>query len=186
MAKPYIGIKQIFYGAPFAAAVTPASLKTWLQAGTTKEVKNSHDGTWGYSQDDPEVTDYINELTGKPYYRDKTNNGQKTITFTIGVYDYEDKVALQGGSLVTETPQGGSDPVTIGWKSPTSPELINKAIVGVTKTGHYVVFTNASIVGKVDTQEKNLGLGITAVAMDSEVQNVSDEYWIDADAMVEG
>ena len=184
MAKPYIGIKQIFYGVPFAAEVTPATLKTWLTAGTTKEVKNSHDGTWSYSQDDPETTDYINELSGKPYYRDKTNNGTKTITFTIGVYDYEDKVALQGGSLLTEGE--GQNITTIGWKAPTTPELINKAIVGVTKTGHYVVFTNASIVGKVDTQEKNLGLGITAVAMDSEAQGVSDEYWIDADAMVEG
>lgn len=177
MAKPYIGIKQIFYGTPFSAEVTPTTLKAWLATAT--EVKNSHDGTWSYTQDDPETTDYINELTGKPYYRDKTSNGTKTIAFTIGVYSYEDKVALQGGSLVTD----GSD--VIGWKSPTTPELINKAVVGVTKTGHYVVFTNASIVGKADTQEKNLGLGVSAVAMDNETTGVADEYWIDAEAMQE-
>lgn len=38
--KPFIGIKKIWYGAVINAAVTPASLKTWL--GTATEVKNSH------------------------------------------------------------------------------------------------------------------------------------------------
>ena len=43
--KPFIGIKKIWYGAVITAAVTPASLKTWL--GTATEVKNSHQDTWG-------------------------------------------------------------------------------------------------------------------------------------------
>ena len=49
--KPFIGIKKIWYGAVITAAVTPASLKTWL--GTATEVKNSHQDTWGYTEDDP-------------------------------------------------------------------------------------------------------------------------------------
>lgn len=173
--KPFIGIKKIYYGDPFTANVTPTTLKSWISSAT--EVTNSHDGTWSYTQDDPEVTDYINELTGSPYYRDKTSQGTKTIAFTIGAYAFEDKVALQGGEVIK------NDDETIGWKAPSELTIPYKGIVGITKTGNIVVFTNASIVGKVDTQEKNLGLGVTAVAMDSGVTGVADEYWFAAEAI---
>ena len=62
--KPFIGIKQLWYGDVITAAVTATTLKTWLTSAT--EVKNSHQDTFQYTQDDPSVTDYINELTGKP------------------------------------------------------------------------------------------------------------------------
>ena len=75
--KPFIGIKKIWYGAVITAAETPASLKTWL--GTATEVKNSHQDTWGYTEDDPTTTDYINELTGKVYYKDVTAKGARTM-----------------------------------------------------------------------------------------------------------
>ena len=71
-------------------------------------------------------------VTGKTYYRDITANGAKTIAFTLGEYGFEDKVALQGGKLV-----GSGD----GWEAPENPELVYKAVVGMTKTGNYVVFT---------------------------------------------
>lgn len=173
--KPFIGIKRIWYGEPITEAVTATSLKTWL--GTATEVKNSHDGTWGYTQDDPSTTDYINELTGKPYYRDMTNTGNKTITFTLGVYSFEDKVALQGGEVIKE-----GDTV-IGWKSSENPELIYKAVVGQTKTGNYIVFTNAGVIGKANTVEKNIGLGVTAVAMDNDTEGVADEYMFEGTAI---
>lgn len=168
--KPFIGIKQIWYGDVFSAAVTTATLKTWLKKAT--EVKNSHQDTFQYTQDDPSVTDYINELTGKPYYRDITSEGNKTIAFTIGEYAFKDKVALQGGKLVGA---GEGD----GWEAPDNPELIYKGIVAKTKTGHYVVFTYAGIVGKTTMAEKNMGLGVSAVAMDNPTDAVKDEYWFD-------
>ena len=167
--KPFIGIKKLWYGDVFSADVTVEALKTWL--GTATEVKNSHQDTFQYTQDDPSVTDYINELTGKPYYRDMTDEGNKTIAFTIGEYEFEDKVALQGGELVKDATK------TIGWKSPSSPELKYKGIVAKTKTGNYVVFTNAGIVAKTTMAEKNMGLGLTAVAMDNPNEGVADEYW---------
>lgn len=168
--KPFIGIKKIWYGDPIAEALTAEKLKTWL--GTAKEVINSHQDTWSYTQDDPSVTDYINELTGKPYYRDITSAGNKTIAFTMGVYSFEDRVALIGGKLVGEGE---------GWEAPDTPELIYKAVVGQTKTGNYIVFTNAGIVGKTNAVEKNLGLGVTAVAMDNETEGVADEYMFDGE-----
>lgn len=173
--KPFIGIKQIWYGKSIEAAVTPQSLKTWL--GTAKEVKNSHQDTWGYTQDDPSVQDYVNELTGKTYYRDVTDGGTKTITFTMGEYAFEDKVALQGGKVVE------SGETAVGWESPKTPGLIYMAVVGKTKTGNYVVFTNAGIVGKSNMVEKNIGLGVTAVAMENNTEGVSDEYWFDGEAV---
>ena len=136
-SKLFIGIKQIWYGDAFAAAVTAATLKTWLESAT--EVKNSHQDTWGYSEDDPSYTDYIDELTGDIYYRDMTAKGAKTISFTMGEYELEDLVTLRGGAKV------GTDE---GWSAASEPNIVNKGIVGQTKTGNYIVFSNAAIIGK--------------------------------------
>lgn len=173
--KPYIGIKQIWYGETISEDVTAASLKAWL--ATASEVKNSHQDTWGYTHDDPSVTDYINELTGKTYYRDVTDEGAKTIAFTMGEYAYEDKAELQGGTVI----KSGQN--AIGWKAPDHPDLVYKAVVAKTKTGNYVVFTYAGIVGKSNMAEKNIGLGVSAVAMDNPAEGVMDEYWFDGDAV---
>lgn len=167
--KPFIGIKKIWYGEPMTVAPTNATLLNLLSTQNQyTEVKNSHEGTWSYTQDDPSITDYINELTGVPYYRDMTSAGNKTIAFTMGVYAFEDRVALQGGEIV----EGG-------WKSPEHPSLVYKSIIAETKTGNYIVFTNAGVVAKTNAAEKNLGLGVTAVAMDNETEGVADEYLFD-------
>lgn len=171
--KPFIGIKKLWYGEPLKTAPTAAGMSTLLESYT--EVKNSHEGTWSYTQDDPSITDYINELTGLPYYRDMTNAGNKTIAFTLGVYDFEDKVALQGGELIKE------DQNVVGWSSPENPELMYKSIIAMTKTGNYVVFTNAGVIAKGNAVEKNIGLGLTAVAMDNEAKGVADEYWFNGE-----
>ena len=167
-SKLFIGIKQIWYGDAFAAAVTAATLKTWLESAT--EVRNSHQDTWGYSEDDPSYTDYIDELTGDIYYRDATAKGAKTISFTMGEYELEDLVTLRGGAKV------GTDE---GWSAASEPNIVNKGIVGQTKTGNYIVFSNAAIIGKGDQQEKNIGLGVTAVAMDNPNSGVASDYLFD-------
>ena len=171
--KPFIGIKKIWYGEPLATAPTAAGLRELLE--TMTEVTNSHEGTWSYTQDDPSVTDYINELTGKPYYRDATNAGNKTIAFTMGVYTMADRVALQGGEEIKE------NSASVGWKSSSAPQLVYKCIVAETKTGNFIVFTNAGVIAKTNAAEKNLGLGVTAVAMDNSNASVSDEYLFDGE-----
>lgn len=185
MSKPFIGIKRLWYGPELTATqaaslVNAAAVKTLVTtaANNFAEIKNVHDGTWGYSQDDPSVTDYINELTGKPYYRDKTSDGARTINFTLGVYAFADKAALQGGSVITETTGEGQQAVTkeVGWKSDGALENIEKCIVAMTKTGNYIIFSDASIIAKGDQQDKNIGLGITAVCMESENTGVEAEY----------
>ena len=178
--KPFIGIKRIWYGDPLTEASNPTSLATWLSTAT--EVLNSHDGTWGYSQDDPSVTDYVNELNGQTYYRDKTNEGAKTITFSIGVYSWKNKVDLQGGQMLDSTGAITTDASkACGWSSNQSLENINKCIVALTKSGNYIVFSNAAIVGKGDQQDKNITLGVSAVAMESETSGIEAEYLWDGD-----
>ena len=168
--KPFIGISQIWYGDVFDAAVTAASLKTWL--GTATEVKNSHQDTWQYTEDDPTYTDYINELNGEIYYRDVTQKGAKTITFTMGEYTFDDKIDLQGGEKVD---------TDAGWSASDTPGIVNKGIVGQTKTGNYVVFTNAAVIAKGTMAEKNIGLGVTAVAMENPNDNVKSDYLFDGE-----
>lgn len=171
--KPFIGLKRLWYTDSMTTAPTAATLKTLIAGTTMTEVKNVHQDTWKYEQDDADTTDYINELNGKIYHQDKTKDGKKTISFTLGEYSFEDKAALQGGEVIEE------DTTVTGWKAPSTMDLIYKAIVAETKTGNYVVFTNANIMGKVDTQEKNLGLGISAVANENSDNTISDEYWFD-------
>lgn len=165
--KPFIGLKRLWYGNPLTAK--PTSIELLNVAGMT-EIKNVHQGTWSYTQDDPEVTDYKNELTGNNYYRDMTAQGAKNINFTIGEYDFDTRVALQGGKYENGV-----------WEAPTELALINKCIVAQTKTGHYICFPNASIVTKVDTQEKNLGLGIVATAVEDTTNGLADEYWFNSE-----
>ena len=177
MAKPFIGIKRLWYGPELTKALADtltgaAAVKALVttEANGFTEIKNVHEGTWGYSQDDPSVTDYINELTGKPYYRDKTSDGARTINFSLGVYQFADKAALQGGSVIMDGEK------EVGWKSDGALENVEKCIVAMTKTGNYIIFSDASIIAKGDQQEKNIALGISAVCMESEIADVEAEY----------
>ena len=170
--KPFIGLKKIWYGKPLSAVPTKASIPNLVK--TMTEVKNIHEGTWSYTQDDPSTTDYINTLTGHPYYRDVTNAGNKTIAFTMGEYEFADLVELQGGSLLEEG---------AGWAASSAPQLYYNAVIAQTKTGNFIIFSNAGIIAKTNAAEQNLGLGITAVAMDSDAEGVASEYRFKGDGI---
>lgn len=172
--KPFIGLKKLWYGEP--ASDNTALTLAAARALCTQQVLNVHNGTWGYSQNDPDTTDYVNELTGKPYYRDMNSLGEKTITFTLGEYEFATRKALQGGEV---------DTTNKSWIAPSQPVIIYKSILAETKTGNFIFFPNASITTKVDTQDKNLGLGVTAQAMESLIVETKsgqkvDEVWFEA------
>ena len=97
------------------------------------------------------------------------------MAFTMGEYAFEDKKELQGGELVKD------EQTVVGWKEPEVAEIINKAVVGMTKTGNYIVFTNAAVIGKGNFVEKNIGLGVSAVAMENSIAGVAGEYWFDGE-----
>ena len=172
----FIGIKQLWYGPVISVStnLTPSGVATLISNST--EVKNVHQDTWGYQETDPSTTEYKNELTGLTYFVDKTELGQKTIQFTMGEYDYETKAALYGGEAITD---GQTTPSNVGWKSSGSMALIHKSVIALTKTGTYIIFTNANIVAKNDQQQKAIGLGVTAIAEENPASGVEDEYWFD-------
>ncbi len=192
MAKRFIGIQRLWYGPhpdgsqPIGTDVTV--INKWLAADTTVEVKNSHQDTFTYEQEDPSVTDYINELTGRPYYRDTTEAGNKTISWTMGEYGFADRVRLIGGTACdsngkeydADTIGNASESDLVSWVSPEGmPPLVEMTVAARTKTGNLIVFPNAGIVAKTDTQEKALGLGITATAQDPGEDGESDEVLYD-------
>lgn len=170
--KPFIGLKRVWYGEALKTAPTASGIPALVK--TMTEVTNVHEGTWSYSQDDPTTTDYINMLTGQPYYRDVTNAGAKTIAFTMGQYEFEDLVNLSGGEVID-----GEN----GWAASSAPQLFYKAVIAETKTGNVIVFTNAGIIAKTNAAEQNLGLGVSAVAMDNENKGVASEYRFKAEAI---
>lgn len=181
MKKSYIGIKRVLYGDAMTALPTGstkfdgAALKAMLATVGTEdakltEVKNVHQDTWGYEESDPTITEYINQLTGQPYYRDMEQAGIPTISFTLGEYSLDDKAALQGGAVIEGT-----------WHRKDMLTPIAKLIVAQTKTGNWIVMPNANIVGKGNFVEKNIGLGVTDVPVETGVDALSAEMWFNAE-----
>lgn len=177
MSKPYIGIKRVLYGDALTAMPTGstkfdgAALKSLLatvegENAKLIEVKNVHQDTWGYEESDPAVTEYINQLTGQAYYRDMEQAGVPTVSFTLGEYDLETKADLQGGEVVDGV-----------WHRKDMLNPIAKLIVAQTKTGNWIVMPNANIVGKGNFVEKNIGLGVAAVPVETGVKGLSAEMW---------
>lgn len=178
--KQFIGIKRIWYADVITEAVTATSIKALITAAT--EVKNSHQDTWGYEETDPEKSEYTNELTGQVYYIDITKGSVPAISFTMGEYSYLDKAELQGGEAITAAgAKATTEETAVGWKKPSTPAIIEKAIIAQTKTGNYVVLTRASIIGKGSFVEKNIGLGVTAAALENGA--IGSEFWFDGDAV---
>lgn len=177
IVKPFIGLKRVWYGDPVTTVTTPASGYTAAELvaliKTLTEVSNVHQDTWGYDESDPSVTDYINELTGQPYYRDVTQAAIPTINFTMGQYSFEDKAALQGGKVVGD-----------GWERQDMANLIEKCVVAQTKTGNFIFMPRANIIGKGSFVEKNIGLGVSAVPLETNVKGLASEKWFPEDKVV--
>ena len=173
----FIGIKKLWYGDELTedTNINQDGIDTLIAAMT--EVTNVHEDTWGYEESDPETTEYNNELTGQPYYIDNVKQGQPTISFTLGEYAYQQKADLQGGVVITKGGSGTDKDDPVGWQRPTELDTIYKSVLALSKTGVYILFPKAQITGKGDVQEKNIGLGVQAKAVES-THNLSTEYWI--------
>lgn len=178
--KIFIGIKQIWYADPIKQALTATSLKSLLSSA--HEVLNSHSDTWGYEESDPEKTEYLNELTGQNYYVDVIKGSIPTVSFTMGEYDYVEKADLQGGMAITANGSKASDASTaVGWRKTNDLSVIEKAIIARTKSNKFIVLTRAAVTAKGNFVEKNLGLGVTAMALEN--GEVGSEYWFDGEAV---
>lgn len=166
----FISIKKLWYGDVMSSAPTSETIATLVESLT--EVKNVHGDTWGYEESDPETTEYLNALTGVNYYVDMTKQSVPTINFTMGEYEYQQKADLQGGKVIKQSEK------IVGWEKPSELNVVYKSIVALSKTGVYIVFPKAQITGKGDVQEKNIGLGVKAMSVETGVEGVASEYWL--------
>jgi len=167
--KTIVSVKQIFYADPMTAGtLTGSAVKTILNGASTKEVANVHGTTWAYEEAEPTITDYINQLNGKVYYRDSTP-GAVSVNFSIGEYDYQTKADLQGGTATATS-----------WVRPDKSELIYKTLIAVTQDDTYIVFPKAAITARGGmVEDKVIGLMLSAVAMDTGVAGLASEGWFD-------
>lgn len=169
----FIGIDNLWFGEPLTADIdTLDKLKTQINAMT--KVNNSHDGTFGYEQDDNDETEYKNELTGEDYFVDVTSYGAKRIKWSIGEFDFDTYAAFMGGEVIKGN---------LGWKTNSNKNVDNKAILAQTKSGNFILFSNAKITAKNDTQEKGVMIGITARCMESQKAGVAAEYRFDGSSI---
>ena len=90
-----IKIKDLRYADVLSAAPTLSDVATGFKSAS--KIDNSHQQTFTYNEDEPSITQYKNDLTGKTY-RSDVEAGDKRIDFVIGQYDFDTKAALQGGT----------------------------------------------------------------------------------------
>lgn len=172
-----IGIKAVFYGPklatvtkPYDGTITtglsPAELKTFLAAATTKQVKNIHGDNWNYEKSLPSRTGYKNKLTGKVYRRSTDDAGESKITFSIGKYDLETKADLEGGTASASKYSAASE---------YSPKELT--LVALTEDNVYIVYPKADIVAGGVTTDDAVAIAVEATALEPDIA-IESEAWI--------
>jgi hypothetical protein len=169
--KTVVDIKRILYAAAMTAGpLTGAAIKAIIGNASTKEVKNVHSTTWAYEEDEPSINDYRNQINnGAVYYRD-SEPGSKSVSFSIGQYDYETMAELIGGTATSTS-----------WTASTDQGLVYKTLIAVTKDDTYLVFPKAQIVARRGMiEDKLIGLLVTATPLDTGIDGLESEGWFDA------
>lgn len=172
-----IGVKAVFYGPKFATVSTPydgtiatglspAELKTFLAASTTKQVKNIHEDNWNYEKTLPSRTGYKNKITGKVYRRSTDDAGESKITFSIGKYDLETKADFEGG--VADSTK---------YSAAAAYEPKDLTIVGLTEDDVYIVYPKADIVAGGTTTDDAVAISVEATALEPDIA-IESEAWI--------
>lgn len=165
-----IKIKDLRYADVLSAAPTLSDVATGFKSAS--KIDNSHQQTFTYNEDEPSITQYKNDLTGKTY-RSDVEAGDKRIDFVIGQYDFDTKAALQGG---TSGDTGKS------YTSGDSSELRYKAFYALTQDNVLIVFPRANIIARNSSTDNAIGLAVSAIP--EEVSGVTkDEYWFDAEEL---
>ena len=181
MAKTVVSIKKLWYADPIDAiagsALTGEEVYDLIADVGTKEISNVHGDTWAYEEAEASVTDYVNQLNGKVYYRDNVP-GAVNMSFSIGQYDYETKAALQGGTATGATTK-------TGWQRGNG-DLVYKCMIAKTKDDTYIVFPKAGVSARGGMVEKAIGILLSAVALETEVTGLASECWFDATEVVAG
>lgn len=179
-----IGIKAISYGKPIASVavpyddanednetgLSPAELKAFLAAATTKKVQNVHQDTWNFEETEATVTQYKNQLTKKAY-RQTVEPGDTSIKFSIGQFNFGVKKDFKGGVATANK-----------YSAPSSYKEQNMTIVALTEDDVYIVFPKANVIANDVSTDGAIVLAITATPLEPDIQ-VESIAWISKSAV---
>lgn len=172
-----IGVKAIFYGPKLANVATdyngtadtglsPAELKAFLAANTTKQVKNIHEDNWNYERTKASKSYYKNKLNKKAYRGSVDDPGESKITFSVGKYDFETKAALEGGTASASKYSAASE---------YSPKELT--LVALTEDNVYIVYPKADIVAGGVTTDDAVAIAVEATALEPDIA-IESEAWM--------
>lgn len=167
-----VDIKRLLYGPTslVTGAVTAATLSSLIKNSGIKEVENIHQDTWTIEESDASQDSYRNQLTGKIYRYGRKQEGDVTLNFTIGQYDYATKAEFLGG----EVSEDGKS-----WSRASQAPEIEKLMIAQTVDDQWLVAPRCNINGKEANTDKAVGLGIVASIMEPKDKTVKSEYWFD-------
>lgn len=148
------------------AKFTPANLKALLTSKDVQSITNIHQDTWTYEEAEASQDVYRNQLTGNVYRKGVKTNGDTTVNFTIGQYDYATKAAFVGGTH-TET----------SWERGDEVYEIDRGLIGLTHDGVYIVLPNCSINAHSANTDGAVGLAVVATMMEHKSDKIRTEYW---------
>lgn len=157
---------------------TPGMFKTLWEAAKDTAIANMHQDTWTYEEAEGSQDFYTNQLTGLKYRSGVKSMGDISVNFTIGQYDYQDKVNVLGGSIIYDKTDKTK---AVGWKRAKGVVEIYKAVLAQTRDGQYVLLPNVYIEAHEGNTDKAVGLVVKGTAIEPESNEISIEYWFDED-----
>jgi len=167
-----VGIKKLYYFDTSLVTEDLTGSKLYALIEQMTEITNVHQDTWSLEESEASITGYKNQLTGKLYRQDK-EEGEVTINFTIGEYDYATKAALLGGTA-TDT----------SWKRSREKFLIEKGFYAITEDDQHVVVPRANVVAREATGDKAVQLPVRATELEPKDTAIAAEYWFDGSEVV--
>lgn len=161
-----VKIKKLYYANPLAAAPTKATVTSAMSSATP--ISNVHQDTFQYEEAEPTVNKYKNQLTGQ-VYRSDVVEGDVSISFSIGQYDFATKKDLQGGTATDDS-----------WARGKASQIY-KAFYAVTEDDVCIVFPKARIVARGASTDNAVALALSAVPEEVS-SSIASEYWFDVKA----
>lgn len=186
-----IDIKKLWYTDCISKPLIPkasesATGKQGLDALITsaKEIENVHQDTWQIEEGEASQDSYRNQLNGHVYRLGRKQNGDLTVQFTVGQYDYATKAALMGGNMLDEDGEVTTTASeAVGWERAKDSVEMYKTLIALTVDDVYVVISRASLNAREANTDKAIGLAMSGMMTDPTVTGVSSEYWYDKSAV---
>lgn len=169
------GIKKIVYAetSVVTEALDPTKAATIIKAAITAGniVQNVHGETWSLDEAESSPTGYKNQLNGKTYRYDKPQAGDLTPSWTIGQYDWKEKAAFMGGSVIKDS----TETKDIGWERGDKTNIY-KALFCLTDDDVWFIFPKCLIDAREANTDKAIAIAVKGYVQEPSVAGVANEY----------